>query len=114
MVKTKAYVPVRGDIVWINFNPQSGHEQKGRRPALVLSPEEYNKKVGLAIFCPITNQVKGYPFEVLIPEGLKTSGVILADQVKSLDWKTRNTELICRIPEEVTKIVLERIYTLLT
>lgn len=114
MVKTKAYVPVRGDIVWINFNPQSGHEQKGRRPALVLSPEEYNKKVGLAIFCPVTNQVKGYPFEVLIPEKMKVLGVILADQVKSLDWKTRNTELICRIPEEVTKIVLERIYTLLT
>ena len=114
MVKTKAYVPVRGDIVWINFNPQSGHEQKGRRPALVLSPEEYNKKVGLAIFCPVTNQVKGYPFEVLIPEEMKVLGVILADQVKSLDWKTRNTELICRIPEEVTKIVLERIYTLLT
>ena len=110
----KAYIPVRGDVVWINLNPQTGHEQKGRRPALVLSPEDYNKKVGLAIFCPITNQVKGYPFEVLIPEGLKTSGVILADQVKSLDWKTRNTELICRIPEEVTKIVLERIYTLLT
>ena len=110
----KAYIPVRGDVVWINLNPQTGHEQKGRRPALVLSPEEYNKKVGLAIFCPITNQVKGYPFEVLIPEGLKTSGVILADQVKSLDWKTRNAELICRIPEEVTKIVLERIYTLLT
>ena len=110
----KAYIPVRGDVVWINLNPQTGHERKGRRPALVLSPEEYNKKVGLAIFCPITNQVKGYPFEVLIPEGLKTSGVILADQVKSLDWKTRNTELICRIPEEVTKIVLERIYTLLT
>lgn len=112
MVKT--YIPVRGDVVWINLNPQTGHEQKGRRPALVLSPEDYNKKVGLAIFCPITNQVKGYPFEVLIPEGLKTSGVILADQVKSLDWKTRNAELICRIPEEVTKIVLERIYTLLT
>ena len=110
----KAYIPVRGDVVWINLNPQTGHEQKGRRPALVLSPEDYNKKVGLAIFCPITNQVKGYPFEVLIPEGLKTSGVILADQVKSLDWKTRNAELICRIPEEVTKIVLERIYTLLT
>ena len=114
MVKTKAYVPVRGDIVWINFNPQSGHEQKGRRPALVLSPEEYNKKVGLAIFCPVTNQVKGYPFEVLIPEEMKVLGVILADQVKSLDWKTRNAELICQIPEEVTKIVLERIYTLLT
>ena len=110
----KAYIPVTGDVVWINLNPQTGHERKGRRPALVLSPEEYNKKVGLAIFCPITNQVKGYPFEVLIPEGLKTSGVILADQVKSLDWKTRNAELICRIPEEVTKIVLERIYTLLT
>ena len=110
----KAYIPVRGDVIWINLNPQTGHEQKGRRPALVLSPEEYNKKVGLAIFCPITNQVKGYHFEVLIPEGLKTSGVILADQVKSLDWKTRNAELICRIPEEVTKIVLERIYTLLT
>ena len=110
----KAYIPVRGDVVWINLNPQTGNEQKGRRPALVLSPEDYNKKVGLAIFCPITNQVKGYPFEVLIPEKMKTSGVILADQVKSLDWKTRKAELICRIPEEVTKIVLKRIYTLLT
>lgn len=113
MVKTKAYVPCRGDVVWISFNPQAGHEQKGRRPALVLSPEDYNKKVGLAIFCPITNQVKGYPFEVSIPGGLKTSGVILSDQVKSLDWKIRDVEFICRIPASVTEIVLKRVGALL-
>jgi len=74
-----AYIPNRGDIVWITFNPQAGHEQAGRRPALVLSPAVYNDKVGLAILCPITSQIKGYPFEVLIPDGLKTSGAILAD-----------------------------------
>jgi len=92
MVDPKGYIPEQGDIVWLSFNPQAGHEQMGRRPALVLSPAAYNKKVGLAIFCPITSQVKGYPFEVLIPKGVKASGAILSDQVKSLDWKIR-----CRV-----------------
>ena len=81
------YTPQRGDIVWLNFNPQIGREQTGRRPAVVLSPGSYNGKVGLLLACPITSQVKGYPFEVAIPPGLKIRGVVLSDQVKSLDWR---------------------------
>ena len=86
------YIPNRGDAVWIDWNPQEGHEQAGRHPAVVLSPSFYNGKVGLAIFCPVTNHIKGYQFEVIIPSGLKVTGAILSDQVKSLDWKIRNTE----------------------
>ncbi len=100
------FVPDRGDVVWINFNPRVGHEQAGRRPAVVLSPASYNAKVGLGIFCPITNQVKGYPFEVLIPTGLSVSGVVLADQLKSLDWRARNAELIGSLPTSVVDEVL--------
>lgn len=91
------YSPDRGDIVWINFNPQAGNEQFGRRPALIISPKNYNSKVGLAILCPITSKRKRYPFEIKIPEGLPVNGVILSDQVKSMDWKIRNTELICKL-----------------
>src|SRR5437660_9952142 len=83
------YVPSRGDAVWITLNPQAGHEQSGRRPALVLSPSAYNGRVGLALLCPITSQVKGYPFEVTLPHGLPITGVVLADEVKSLDWRAR-------------------------
>lgn len=108
-----AYVPDRGDAVWINLNPQAGHEQAGWRPALVLSPVAYNRKVGLAIFCPITNQIKGYPFEVVIPEGLKVTGAILSDQVKNLDWKARNVELICKLPASVTEEALRKLNALL-
>lgn len=97
------YIPRRGDAVWLNFNPQSGHEQAGRRPALVLSPEEYNRKTGLAIFCPITSQVKGYPFEVKLPAGLPVNGVVLADQVKSLDWQVRDAALIKKLPIQIVK-----------
>ena len=84
-----AYAPDRGDVVWVTFNQQAGHAQAGRRPALVLSPVAYNRKVGLAVLCPVTNQIKGYPFEVLIPQGLKITGAVLSDQAKSLDWKVR-------------------------
>ncbi len=108
-----AYVPDRGDAVWINFNPQAGHEQAGRRPAIVLSPSSYNRKVGLAVFCPITSQIKGYPFEVVIPAGLKVTGAVLSDQVKNLDWKVRDTELIVRLPSSVTDEVLKKLKTLL-
>lgn len=108
-----AYVPDRGDAVWINFNPQAGHEQAGRRPAIVLSPSSYNRKVGLAIFCPITSQIKGYPFEVVIPAGLKVTGAVLSDQVKNLDWKVRDTELIVRLPSSVINEVLKKLKTLL-
>jgi mRNA interferase MazF len=101
-------------VVWITLNPQAGHEQTGRRPALVLSPESYNGKIGLAIFCPITNQIKGYPFEVLIPEGLPVAGAILSDQVKSLDWRARNAELICILPDETISEVLQKLGTLIS
>ena len=114
MVNPESYIPDRGDIVWISFNPQAGHEQSGRRPSLVLSPAAYNKKVGLAILCPITSQVKGYPFEVIIPEGLKVSGAILSDQVKNMDWKVRKADFIDRLPDEVTMIVLKKLNTLLS
>lgn len=103
-----AYVPRRGDIVWIDFNPQKGHEHTGRRPAIVLSPEAYNKKVGLALFCPITRQVKGYPFEVMLPPELSVSGVILADQIKSLDWVARNAAHICCLDERHVLNVLRK------
>jgi len=108
-----AYVPDRGDVVWITFNPQAGHEQSGRRPAVVLSPKAYNGKVRLALLCPITSQIKGYPFEVAIPDGLPVNGVILSDQVKSLDWKARNAEKACSLPEEMMKRVLLRVKALI-
>lgn len=97
MVNPK-YIPQRGDVVWITLNPQAGNEQLGRRPAVVLSPAAYNDKVDLALLCPITNQIKGYPFEVPIPDGLSITGVILSDQVKSLGWRARDAELICTLP----------------
>ena len=107
------YVPDRGDIVWLQFNPQSGHEQSGKRPALTLSPKEYNQKVGLAIFCPITNQEKGYPFEVKVGSN-KISGVILADQVKSLDWRKREAEFIVKAPSIVINEAIELLKTLIS
>jgi len=107
------YVPQRGDVVWLTLNPQAGYEQAGRRPALVLSPKSYNSKVGLAIFSPITSQVKGYPFEAPLPEGLPVTGVILSDQLKSLDWRARNIEFICAVPDETVSEVLGKLKTLL-
>ena len=107
------YVPDRGDAVWLHFDPQVGHEQAGRRPALVLSPASYNDRVGLAILCPITRQAKGYPFEVALPEGSDVAGVILSDQVKSLDWRARRAEPICHVPARVTEQVLQKLATLL-
>jgi len=109
-----AKVPDRGDVVWISMNPRAGHEQAGRRPALVLSPSSYNGKVGLAILCPITSQVKGYPFEVLIPHGLPVTGAVLSDQAKSLDWSARRAELACRVPRDTVQQVLLKLGTLLT
>lgn len=108
-----AYVPERGDVVWISLNPQAGHEQAGRRLAVVLSPSAYNGRVGLAILCPITNQIKGYPFEVTIPTGLGVTGAILTDQVKSLDWRARMAELICSLPESTVTQALQKLHTLL-
>jgi mRNA interferase MazF len=114
MVNPQNYIPQCGDVVWIDLNPQAGHEQAGRRPAVVLSPKNYNGKTGLAILCPVTSQTKGYPFEVLIPDGLKIAGTILSDQVKSLDWRARNAELICNLPEETISEVLQKLGTLLS
>lgn len=108
-----AYVPECGDAVWITLDPQAGHEQAGRRPALVLSPSEYNGRVGLALLCPITSQVKGYPFEVPIPAGLAVSGVIGADQVKSLDWRARKVKRIASLPALTVTEVVRRLQTLL-
>ncbi|MEP0761280.1 MAG: endoribonuclease MazF [Chloroflexota bacterium] len=105
--------PKRGDVVWLSFNPQAGHEQAGRRPAVVLSPEAYNARTGLALFCPVTSQVKGYPFEVVIPDNERVSGVILADQVKSLDWRVRQAEWIIGLPAHTVEEVLAKLGALL-
>ncbi len=113
MVIPHPYCPKRGDVVWLTFTPQVGHEQAGHRPALTLSPEAYNRKVGLGIFCPITSHVKGYPFEVAIPKGLKAEGVVLADQVKNLDWRARNAQFCCRIPGSTLSDVLLKLRALL-
>ena len=95
------------------LNPQAGHERAGRRPAVVLSPAIYNAKVGLAIFCPITRQAKGYPFEVAIPSELAVNGVVLTDQLKSLDWRARQAEMIGKLPEAVVDEILSKVRTLL-
>ena len=110
----RRYVPQRGDIVWLSFQPQTGREQAGRRPALVLSPAAYNAKVGLGLFCPITSRVKGYPFEVTIPPGLAAGGVVLADQVRSLDWRARRVEFAGRLPALLVLEVLGKLDTLLS
>jgi len=108
-----SYVPKKGDVVWLEFPPQTGHEQSGRRPALCISPKEYNEKVELAIFCPITSKQKGYPFEVVIPSKFPISGVILADHLKNLDWKARKAEFIASLPPYSLKHVIEKLMVLL-
>jgi mRNA interferase MazF len=113
VIRKTTYVPERGDVVWITLDPQAGHEQAGRRPALVLSPASYNGRVGLALFCPITSQVKGYPFEVPLPSGEPVKGVVGADQVKSLDWRARKATHIGTVSEEVMNQVLMRLQTLI-
>jgi mRNA interferase MazF len=107
-------VPNRGDFVWVSLNPQAGHEQAGRRPALVISPVEYNGRVGLALMCPVTSRAKGYPFEVALPADFDVTSVVLADQVKSLDWRARRAEIACRAPDAVTDEVLGKLNTLLS
>lgn len=108
-----AYVPNRGDVIWLQFDPQAGHEQAGRGPAFVLSPASYNGRVGLALLCPITNQIKGYPFEVAIPYGQSVTGAILSDQIKSLDWRSRHAEYICTLPTPIVRAVRQRLGTLI-
>ncbi len=106
------YVPEEGDIVWLEFDPQAGHEQAGHRPALVLSRKAYNRKTGLAIFCPITSRVKGYPFEVNV-EGKKVRGAVLSDQVKSLDWKARQVKLIEKLDGETLAVVIAKLSSII-
>jgi len=107
-----SYVPERGDLVWLQFNPRAGHEQAGHRPALVISPAAYNRPTGLALFCPITSVVKGYPYEVTLPEGLGVDGAILSDQLKSLDWRARKAKRIGRLPADVMEETVGKILTL--
>ncbi len=107
------YIPSRGDIVWLEFSPQAGLEQTGHRPALCISPKEYNEKVGLAIFCPITSHRKGYPFEVELPTALEATGVVLADHIKSFDWKARRVKYICNLPNTQFQEVLGKLRALL-
>jgi mRNA interferase MazF len=109
-----SYVPDRGDAVWLQFNPQAGHEQAGVRPAVVLSPRSYNERAGLFLVVPVTRQVKGYPFEVVIPTGLPVEGAILADHLKNLDWRARDVRFICSLPEATVAAVIARSAVLLS
>jgi mRNA interferase MazF len=112
-VVARAYIPDAGDLVWLTFDPQVDHEQRGRRPALILSPRAYNSKARLAIACPITSQVKGYPFEVPLPADGRISGAVLADHVKNLDWHARRVVFEAKAPTDVLVDVRERLRVLL-
>jgi mRNA interferase MazF len=107
-----ARAPERGDVVWLQFNPQAGSEEAGHRPALVISPRSYNQRVGLALVCPITSRIKGYPFEVELPQGMEPEGAILCDQIKSLDWRVRRAKRIGSVPLSVMQEVTARILAL--
>ncbi|HEV7428136.1 MAG TPA: endoribonuclease MazF [Thermoanaerobaculia bacterium] len=107
------YVPDQGHAIWFTFDPQTGREQAGRRPAIVLTPAAYNRKTGLVLVCPVTSQAKGYPFEVSLPIGLPVSGVILSDHVKSADWRARQAVFICALPPAVLPHVLAKLSALL-
>lgn len=109
----KGYVPDTGHIVWLRFSPQAGHEQAGRRPALVLSPRSYNERTSLALFCPITSRIKGYPFEVRLPASGAVAGVVLADQVRSLDWRARGARFEEQAPPQLVSEVREKLAILL-
>jgi mRNA interferase MazF len=113
MTDQAEYIPRRGDVVRILLNPQVWYDQSGLRPAVVLSPASYNGRVGLALFCPVSPQAKGYPFEVALPDGLPVEGVILADRVKSLDWRSRQTERIGSLPASVISEILGKLQALL-
>jgi len=112
-VVTRTYIPDAGDLVWLTFDPQAGHEQRGRRPALILSPRTYNAKARLAVACPITSHTKGYPFEVALPHDGAVTGVVLADHVKNLDWHTRRVEFAATALADVLTDVRERLRVLL-
>lgn len=109
----RLYIPDRGDLIWISLQPTAGHEQSGRRPALVLSPKSYNRKTGLCVLCPATRQAKGYPFEVNVAEEGEPSSVILSDHLRSVDWKARGAERIKRVSSQALAAVIARIEALL-
>jgi mRNA interferase MazF len=113
-MKSGSYIPERGDIVWLNFNPQAGHKQRGRRPALILSAKIYNEKTSLCIALPITSKIKGYPFEVALPKNLPIEGVILSDQIKNLDFSVREVSFICKVPNSIVTTVQRNIMALIT
>jgi mRNA interferase MazF len=104
MVSPVGYIPERGDVVWIDFDPRTGSEQSGQRPALVLSRAAYNR-FGLCLLCPVTSKIKGYPFEVVLPEGLAVRGAVLCDHVRSVDWRVR----LIKKAGEITPEALERV-----
>jgi mRNA interferase MazF len=108
------FSPGRGDVIALVFGNRTGREQAGRRPALIVSPQQYNRRVGLALCCPITSQVRGYPFEVVLPKGLGVAGAVLSDQVRTLDWRARGAELICHLPAATTREVLEKLAALVS
>lgn len=112
MVKQQ-YIPDKGDVIWLEFNPQAGHEQSGLRPALVVSPASYNGAVGLALMCPITSKIKGYPFEVLLPKKSKVHGAILSDQIKSLDWRICKAKFIEKVSPHILEETLEKVKTII-
>ncbi|MGH6905444.1 MAG: endoribonuclease MazF [Geminicoccaceae bacterium] len=108
----RSAAPERGDVVWLSFSPQAGREQAGRRPALVLTPAQFNRRVGLALVCPVTSRIKGYPFEVAL-QGVDVSGVVLVDQLRSLDWRARRAEPAGKAPASVMTEVLAKLRPLL-
>ena len=112
-MKQVFFVPERGDVVLVSFAPRTGRRQTGRRPAIVLSPQAYNARIGLAIFCPIVTEIKGYPFEVLLPAGLPVQGAILADQAESFDWRALRAERICALPAATVEEILGKLRALL-
>ena len=112
-ISNKNYVPERGDLVWLEFDPQSGHEQSGTRPAMVLTPSSYNKISGMALCCPITTKIKGYPFEVVLPTNCKIAGAILTDHIKSLDWRSRNAKFIAKSDYNTLTEIIKKILPLI-
>ncbi len=120
-MKSGDYIPDKGDIVWISFDLQTGHEretpqergQKGKRPALILSPKIYNQKTSLSLCLPITSKIKGYPFEVALPNNIKIDGVILSDQIKNLDFKARKVTFICKAPDHIVHTVQQNVLALI-
>ena len=106
-------VPDRGDLVWIQFDPTVGHEQGGHRPAFVISPRNYNLLSGLVLLCPVTSKAKGYPFEVALPPGLPVAGVVMADQIRSMDWRARGVRIAATLPRTVAANIIAKAVTLL-